>query len=135
MTTITFSLRQPGGAAFGGGRVVFTLSGFDLDDGIILSAPVGGAISSAGTGSVDIWPNYAGLKGTSYKVSIQPSGQGSAVDLGSIVVPISEDPVPLHHLIQLGNIGALKTVVLTQAEYDALAVHDGQTTYLIRAGA
>lgn len=134
MTTITFAFRQPGGANINGGKVAFTLSGYDVDEGIVLSAAVEALIGAGGTGSVDLWPNYSGLKGTSYKVAVTPAG-GTPVDLGSIVVPVSATPIPLHQLIQPGNVGTLKTRVLTQAEYDALTSTDPQTLYLIRAEA
>ena len=44
-----------------GGKVTFTLSGFDLDGGVVMPGVVDGVISALGTGSVNLWPNVAGL--------------------------------------------------------------------------
>lgn len=133
-TPVTFELTLPGGGPVSGGKVTFTLSNLDLDGGIILPTTVEGFISETGTGTVNLWPNVAGLKSSSYKVAIAPSN-GSKVDVGSIVVPESATAVALHTLIPLGQVAGLTTVVLTQAEYDALEEKSSQVLYLIRAEA
>lgn len=133
-TTITYALTLPSGLNVSGGKVSFTLSGYDLDGGIVMPATVEGTINAGGTGTVSLWPNVAGLKNTSYKVSIAPAS-GNKVEAGSITVPESDDAVALHTLIPVGSVAGLKTIVLTQAEYDALATKDANTLYLIRAEA
>ncbi|WP_420343959.1 phage upper tail fiber protein [Paenirhodobacter sp.] len=133
-THITFAIKQPSGAAVTGGKVTFTLSGFDLDGGIIMPTAIEAVIGSDGTGSIDVWPNIAGLKGTSYKVTIS-STPGGKLEVAGVNVPESAAPVLLHTLMPIGTVAGLKSVVLTQAEYAALASKDAQTIYLIRAEA
>lgn len=131
-TTINFTLTKPDGTNVSGGKVTFTLSGYDLDGGVVMPGSVEATISPIGTGTAELWPNVAGLKNTSYKVSIAPLN-GNKVDAGAIIVPESEDVVALHTLIQIGTLGGLKAVVMSQAEYDALTTKDANTLYLIRA--
>lgn len=131
-TTITFALTLPSGLPVAGGKATFTLTGFDLDGGIIMPAAVDAAIAEDGTGSVALWPNVAGLKSTNYKVSITPT-TGTRVEGISVSVPESPTPVQLHTLVQTGSIAGLNAVILTQEEYDALDSRNSQTLYLIRA--
>lgn len=131
-TPITFSLTLPTGAPVTGGKAVFALSGYDLDGGIVIPAEVEAAISADGTGTVSLWPNVMGMRGTSYKVTVAALS-GLRVDLGTITVPESSTPVPLHTIVPVGQIGGLKTLVMTQEQYDALDPKDAQTIYLIRA--
>lgn len=131
-TTINFTLTKPDGTTVTGGKVTFTLSGYDLDGGVVMPGAVEATIASDGTGTAALWPNVAGLKNTNYKVSIAPTG-GSKVDVGAISVPEAAAGVALHTLIQVGTYAGLKTAVLTQAEYDALTTKDTGTLYLIRA--
>lgn len=131
-TPITFAFTLPNGDPVAGGKVMFTLSGLDLDGGIVMPTTVEAIIAADGTGSVNLWPNDTGLKATSYKVTVSPSS-GNRVEAGSIVVPASVAPVALHTLVPVAMLGALKAVVLTQAAYDALEEKSAQTIYLIRA--
>lgn len=131
-TQITFALKTPTGEPVTGGKITFALSGFDLDEAIVMPATIEAPIAADGTGSVSLWPNISGLKNTSYKLTVIPAS-GNRVEIGAIVVPESETAVPMHTLVPLGTLGGLKTVVLTQAEYDALEEHNSQTLYLIRA--
>ncbi|RWR29855.1 hypothetical protein D2T29_13815 [Sinirhodobacter populi] len=131
-STVTFALKLPSGSPVAGGRAAFSLSGFDLDSGIIIPVVVEAEIATDGTGSVELWPNISGLKNTSYKVTITlPNSQ--KLELGNIFVPQSDTPVALHMLVPAGALAELSTMVLTQAEYDALEAPSGQTIYLIRA--
>lgn len=131
-TTLTFSLTTPTGAPLRGGKLTFLLSGFDLDSGIIMPSVVEALVDLNGTGTVELWPNHAGLRGTTYKVTIYPEGR-SAIEAGSITVPESEAPVALHSLLPVGTVAGLRALVMTQAEYDALETRSDQIIYLIRA--
>lgn len=133
-TTVNYAFTLPGGDPVTGGKVTFTLSGFDLDGGVVMPGSVEGVISVLGTGSVNLWPNVAGLKTTNYKVVVTPT-VGTRADIGNITVPESATAVDLDDLVQVGTIAGLKTVVTTQAEYAALPSKDAQTIYLIRAEA
>lgn len=133
-TTLTFRLTTPAGDPVPGGKVIFALSGFDLDAGIVMPAAVEAAVGSDGTGAVTLWPNHSGLRATSYKVTITPAG-GIPVEAGSIIVPETTATLPLHLLLPVVPAAGLKSVVLTLAEYEALPVRDAQTLYLIRAEA
>lgn len=132
-TEITFVLKLPSGAAVSGGKITFTLSGYDFDGGIVMPEPIEAPISGTGTGSIKVWPNIAGLKNTSYKVQIIPSS-GTKLELSNVTIPASTVPVALHTLVPVTQVGGLTTVVLSQAEYDALSEKSAQTIYLIRAG-
>lgn len=131
-TTINFALKLPSGQPVNGGSVTFALTGFDLDGAIILPTSVDANIAPDGTGSISVWPNALGLKATTYKVTISPSG-GQKLELSGVTVPISNTPIALHTLGPFGLVGGMKTVVLTQSAYDALPGKDAQTLYLIRA--
>lgn len=131
-TQITFALKTPTGEPVTGGKIAFALSGFDLDEAIVIPATIEVAIATDGTGTVSLWPNISGLKNTSYKLTVIPA-VGNRVEIGSIIVPASDTPVPMHTLVPLGTLGEVNAVVLTQAEYDVLETHNSQTLYLIRA--
>ncbi len=133
-TTINFALKQPSGLPVAGGKVSFVLTGYDLDAAIILPTSIEANIGTGGTGSIAVWPNVFGLKATTYKVTITSSqGQGQKLEIVGVIVPESDTSVALHMLVPTGAVGGLKTVVLTQTDYDALTVKDAQTLYLIRA--
>lgn len=129
--TVTFALKLPSGAPVSGGKAAFSLSGFDLDSGIVMPVAVEAPIAADGTGSVDLWPNVAGLRNTSYKVTITPVS-GLKLELTDIVVPASTAAVALHTIVPMGTVAGLTRVVLTQAEYDALEEKSARTIYLIR---
>lgn len=130
-TTITFSLRMPGGGPVTGGKVSAVLSGYDLDDGIVVGGTVDAPIGADGTGSIDLWPNTNGTMGTtSYKITVAPTS-GTKFDLIGIVVPESAADIPLQQLIQTARVADLTAVTLTQAQYDALPVKAAETLYLI----
>lgn len=131
-TQITFALRTPTGDPVTGGKISFALSGFDLDEAVVIPETIEAAIAHDGTGAVSLWPNIAGLRDTSYKVAIT-TASGTRTELGSVSVPESQAAVAMHTLVPLGTLGGLKVLVLTQADYDALETRDGQTLYLIRA--
>ncbi|RWR25214.1 hypothetical protein D2T29_22255 [Sinirhodobacter populi] len=130
-TTITFALRMPGGGPVTGGKVTAVLSGYDLDDGIVVGGTVEAQIAADGTGSMELWPNVVGTLGTtSYKITVTPSA-GTKFDLTGVVVPVSDTPVMLQSLIQGGRVADLTSAILTQAQYNALPVKDPQILYLI----
>lgn len=99
---------------------------------MVIPETIEAQIAADGTGTVVLWPNVAGLRDTSYRITITTAG-GSRIELGAISVPESDAAVAMHTLVPVGTLGGLKTIVLTQAEYDGLDVRDGQTLYLIRA--
>lgn len=131
-TTLTFALKTPTGEPVTGGKIAFALSGFDLDEAVVIPETVEAVIAPDGTGTVSLWPNISGLRNTSYRITVT-SGAGGRIDLGSITVPQSAAVVPMHTLVPVGTLGGLKTQVLTQSDYDALEEYDAQTLYLIRA--
>ncbi len=133
-TQITFALKTPTGTPVMGGKIAFALSGFDLDEAIVIPETVEATIANDGTGSASLWPNVAGLRNTSYKLTIFTTA-GNRVELGSVNVPESAVPVAMHTLVPIGTLGGLTTLILTQAEYDALDTRNEQTIYLIRAEA
>ncbi|RWR25292.1 hypothetical protein D2T29_22160 [Sinirhodobacter populi] len=130
-TTITFALRMPGGGPVTGGKVTAVLSGYDLDDGIVVGGTVEAQIAADGTGAMALWPNVVGTLGTtSYKITVTPAS-GTKFDLTGVIVPVSDTPVKLQSLIQGARVADLTSVILTQAQYTALPVKDAQTLYLI----
>ncbi|HEY0214460.1 MAG TPA: hypothetical protein VGC40_12890 [Paenirhodobacter sp.] len=131
-TQITFALKTPTGEPVVGGKISFALSGFDLDEAIVIPTTIEATIAADGTGVVNLWPNIAGLRNTSYKLTVGMAS-GTKVEIGSIIVPASLVPVPMHTLISLVPLGGLVTLVMTQTEYDALETKNDQTIYLIRA--
>lgn len=76
--------------------------------------------------------NIAGLRNTSYKITVTTAA-GSKTEIGAIIVPESETPVPMHTLVPLAPLGGLTVLVLTEAEYEGLESRNDQTLYLIRA--
>lgn len=133
-TTISFALRLPGGGTVTGGKVTAVLSGYDLDDGIVVGATVEAPIGGDGTGSIALWPNTDGTLGTtSYKITVTPT-PGTKFDLPSVVVPASETPIPLQQLIQGARVADLSSVILTAAQYAALPVKNPDVLYLIVEG-
>lgn len=131
-TQLTFALKTPTGEPVMGGKVTFALSAFDLDAAIVIPATIEAAIASDGTGTVSLWPNIAGLRNTSYKITVTTAA-GSKTEIGAIIVPESETPVPMHTLVPLAPLGGLTVLVLTEAEYEGLESRNDQTLYLIRA--
>ncbi|RWR08130.1 phage upper tail fiber protein [Paenirhodobacter populi] len=131
-TQIIFALRTPTGEPVTGGKISFALSGFDLDDAIVVPETIEAPVAHDGTGSVSLWPNISGLRNTFYKITVTTAA-GTRIELGPINVPESQTAVEMHRLVPLGTLGGLKTLVLTQADYDTLAARDDQTLYLIRA--
>ena len=130
-TTITYALRMPGGGPVTGGKVTAVLSGYDIDDGIVVGGTVEAPISAEGTGEIALWPNVDGTMGTtSYKITVAPAS-GTKFDLTGIIVPVSATPGPLQQLIQTVRVADLHGEIMTQAQYDALPVKDANTLYLI----
>ncbi len=131
-TQLTFALKTPTGDPVMGGKISFALSGFDLDEAVVIPETVDASITANGTGTVNLWPNISGLRNTSYKLTITTT-MGNRIEIGSINVPESATAVAMHTLVPIGALGGLTTLVLTQAEYDQLDTHNSQTLYLIRA--
>lgn len=135
-TTITGPVLLPSGAAPASGYLKFILDGYDTDGGqIVAPAAVRADIGAGGQFSAALWPNARGGRGSRYGVMLgllTAGNQPVEVSLGSISVPESATPVELEDLLVLPVLpGFTATVVLTQAEFDALTTPNPNTLYLI----
>lgn len=131
-TQVTATIRRQNGMP-ASGTLTFTLSSFDLDNAVVIPQAVSVELSGNGEASVNLWPNVAGLKATSYAVTLAAS-PSQTINLGSVSIPESAMPVQLHNLVAIPNIGTAQFVVLaSQAAYDALPTKNPNTHYLIPA--
>ena len=135
-TTVTGPVLLPSGAAPASGYLRFVLDGYDTDAGqVIAPSSIRVDIGAAGAFSLPLWPNARGARGTRYGVLLGVLTGTTAmkeISLGSIHVPESAVAVQLEDLLGLPILpGYTQTVVLTQAQYDALVSPDPQTLYLI----
>lgn len=135
-TTVIGPVLLPSGAAPASGYLRFILDGYETDAGqVVAPSSVRVDIGAGGAFSAALWPNARGARGTRYAVLLgllTGSTPVREVSLGTISVPESITPVKLEDLLGLPVLpGYTQTVVLTQAEYDALVSPDPQTLYLI----
>lgn len=137
-TNIIGPVLLPSGLAPSSGYVRFILDGFDTDTGqLVAPASVRADIGAGGAFTAALWPNSRGLRGTHYGVFLgvlNALGAAEETALGLISVPQSATPIELEDLLGLPILpGYTATLVLTQAEYDAIAVKNPLTLYLIKA--
>lgn len=135
-TLLTGPVLLPSGAAPSGGFLRFVMDTYDTDGGqIVAPASVRVDIGAGGQFSAALWPNSRGSRGSRYGVLLgllSANNTPVEVSLGSISVPESLASVELEDLLGIPVLpGYSATVVLTQAQYDALPAPDPNTLYLI----
>lgn len=137
-TLVTGTVRLPTGQIPTSGYVEFVMSGWDTDGALIVPHAVRAEIVD-GAISVSLWPNARGWRSAWYDVRAvvpapalgAPSGGATGVRLGRITVPEAE-AADLAELLLIPPLpGLTATVILTQAEYNALPAPDPLTLYLI----
>tara|TARA_Y100001951_G_C11274459_1_gene260909 strand:+ start:982 stop:1416 length:435 start_codon:yes stop_codon:yes gene_type:complete len=139
-TTITGSVKTPDNSDAQITEISFKLTGSDYEAGelIAVNTTFGSVTTAAGDFTVDLWPNDMGMEGnTKYTVTAKFSDGSSIPGLKDIYVKYSDTPKTIEDVAfetkAAGAIKPMALVVLTQAQYDALATKSPTTAYLIRA--
>lgn len=119
---ITGRLSEPDGDPITNGTVRFTLSRYDATDNGIIAASrkIEAPLDVDGSITLDLWPNTAGLRGTSYLVELlSPNGNSVVETYGRI--QIGEDgPYSLADLIRqdVPQAGNTFWSAISEAEYN-----------------
>ncbi|MCB5411771.1 phage upper tail fiber protein [Pseudogemmobacter faecipullorum] len=122
-------------------EVTFTLSGFDTEGAdVVLPATERAPLKQDGSLPDDfgLWPNIEGLRGTSYRATARWTevcrSQGTIprdAVLGDFVIGDQPSYALPDLLLIKPPPGLAATVVLTQAQYDALTPPDPANLYLV----
>lgn len=138
-TTITGSVKTPANADAQITGVTFKLSGSDYEAGeiIAVNTVAGAVVTEDGDFEVTLWPNNRGMTGdTTYSMAFTFSDGSSVPGLKSIYVQHSDTPKSIEDVafetIAAGKVKPMNLVVMTQAQYAALATKLPNTAYLIR---
>ena len=122
-TTLTGEVQTFEGDPIVSGSITFTPTGVDVDaatGAIVAAQAVTAAITNGVMEPVNVYPNSAGVKGTTYKVEVTP-GNGAKFGLDAIFV--GTDDASLGDLILAGSAakaaGAAKAILTTAAKYQA----------------
>ena len=122
-TTLTGEVQTFEGAPIVSGSITFTPTGVDVDAAtgtIVAAKAVTAAIANGAMEPVNLYPNSAGVKGSTYKVEVTPdSGAKFALD----AIFVGEDDSSLGDLILAGSAakaaGVAKAITTTAAKYQA----------------
>lgn len=137
-TTITGSIKTPSGGDAQITEISFKLSGSDFEAGELIAAntTLGTVTTASGDFTVDLWPNEAGLDGTTtYSVALKFSDGSTVTNMPKIFVPISETHLTIEDLAfiskAMGTVKGYSVVVLTPADYAGLAPKAPRTIYIV----
>lgn len=138
-TTITGSIRRPDNSDAAVTEVLFTLSGVDFENGETIAINSVSAEVDTATGDfiISVWPNDAGLMGTTaYSVAFKFSDGSSIPALQQVYVRASSTDRRLDEIIAEAKIkpllGPYDFRILTRAAYDGLTEKSATTFYLLR---
>ena len=137
--TITGSVKTPANTDAAITGVTFKLSKSDFEAGEIIAVNTVAATVDTASGdfTVTLWPNDAGMDGTSTYARTFNFSDGSAVTgLASIRVLASSGPKTIEDVafetLAAGAVRPFALQIMTQAAYDALTPKIASTVYLIR---
>lgn len=138
---VTGSVVLPTGAAANATELIFVLSGYDSQgDNVVLPATERVVLQPDGAlpDGFGLWPNIGGLRDTHYTVTARWPDEDlnkrtivREVQFGSVVIGGAASYALADLLVVRPPPGIAATVVLTQAEYNALAAPDDATLYLV----
>lgn len=136
---ITGSITTPANSPAAITGVTFTLNKSDFEAGEIIAVNTVAATVDTQTGDfeVTLWPNDAGMDGTSsYTMAFTFSDGSKVTGLSSIRVLASNGPKTIEDVafetLAAGAVRPFALRILTQAEYDAVTPKVASTVYLIR---
>ncbi|MDO5704028.1 MAG: hypothetical protein Q4G49_03015 [Paracoccus sp. (in: a-proteobacteria)] len=138
-TTITGSIKRPNNVDAAVTEVTFTLQGMDFEDGEIVavnSVPAE-VDTAAGDFLVTLWPNDAGMKGTThYNVTFKFSDGTTMPALDRVYIRHSTAEQTLEDVVAegiiAGQVQPYQLRIVTQAAYEALTEKSPNTVYLVR---
>lgn len=138
-TTITGSVKKPDGTDAQITEISFELNGSDYEAGELIAANTtyGTVTTADGDFTISLWPNDKGIEGnTKYTIKAKFSDGSSIPGLKDVYIKHSDAPKTIEDLAfetkAAGAVKPMALVVMTQAEYDALATKSPTTAYLIK---
>ena len=138
-TTITGSVKKPDGTDAQITEISFKLTGSDYEAGelIAVNTTYGTVTTADGDFTISLWPNDKGIEGnTKYQITAKFSDGSSIPGLKDVYIKHSDTPKTIEDLAfetkAAGAVKPMALVVMTQAEYDALATKSPTTAYLIK---
>jgi len=127
--SVSWYLPSFDGSFIADGRITFTPSGFDTDavaDAGLIPSPTDVALGASGEGTIDLWPNVAGIRATHYAVAVRGRSVSDqrmrTFSLGKFQVMNIVGPQKLSDLLNVGVPAAQQVVAsfFTLANFEAL---------------